>query len=112
MLFPGEEQQQRVAAELDQTAAVLIGRGEQLAEHESDDVGDLLGSHPAEPGQPLRHLREARDVDEHHRAVDGLHAQVGLLDDPLDGEPRQERPQRGRAIDCHLHRITSLVGPT
>ena len=93
-----EEQEQGVPAELDQAAAVGVGRAQQLAEHEADDVGHLLGADAAQPRQPLGHLGEAGDVDEHDRPLERPHPHVRILADPANGQSRQERPQLRRAI--------------
>ena len=42
-----EPEEQRVAAELEQAAAVVVGDREQRLEHASDHVGDLLGAFAA-----------------------------------------------------------------
>ena len=94
-----EQQQQGVAAELQQAAARRVCNGQQLLEARIDRVGDLFGADLAVPGEPLRHLREARDVGEHHRAVDDTplrctrrHVLVGPR--PLERQPRNIRNER------------------
>ena len=67
---PVEEQQQRVAAELQQAAVVAVGLGEQLGERGAEHVDELLGPLAAALGEALGELREARDVGEEQRPVD------------------------------------------
>ena len=43
MVLTGEEEQQRVAAELDQAAAVPVRDSEEPGEDGAEDVGDLFG---------------------------------------------------------------------
>ena len=74
VVVAGEQEQQRVAAELQETAARRVRDLEQLLEARVDRVGDFFRADLAVPSQPLRHLREARDVGEDHRAVDTRHA--------------------------------------
>ena len=66
----GEEEEQRVAAELQQAAAGLVRDLEQRLEAGADRVGHLFGADLAVAGEPLGHLGEAGDVDEEQRAVD------------------------------------------
>ena len=110
VVLPREEQEQGVSAELDQAAAVCVGRAQQLAEHEADDVGHLLGADAAQPRQPLGHLGEAGDVDEHDRPLERPHPHVRILADPANRQPRQEWPQLRRAIDGDVGHVIPRRG--
>ena len=89
------EQQQRVAAELEQAAALRVGDGEQRREGRVHDLGDLLRAGSAEAGEPLGHRREARDVDERERSVDLAPDRLGIVAEPLERQPWDERDELG-----------------
>ena len=84
VLLPVEEEQERVAAELDQSTAEVVGHIEQTGESRVHHLRHLLRSNPAESRQPLRHLREAGDVDEGHRPVELPPERVGRFEQPFD----------------------------
>ena len=107
----GEPQQQRVAAELQQAAVLAVGDRQEAGEDRTEDVGDLLGPHLPVAGQALGHLREAGDVDEQHRAVEGSEREMGLLREPADQQPRSVRPQDLRALVQCLCHGRSLLRP-
>ena len=92
----GEEEEQGVAAELQQARAFGIRHRQQLGEAPTDRVGQLFGPDPAPPRDVLRELREAGDVDEHHRAVDLLHRRGARIGEPLDGEAREIGSEESR----------------
>ena len=73
MVVTVEEEQQRVAAELQESAALRIGDLEQRREARPDGVGELLRALRSDLGEALGQPREARDVDVHHRPVDRAH---------------------------------------
>jgi hypothetical protein len=89
-----EPQEQRVAAELEQAAVFPVGNGEQFGEDGAQDVRDLLGSDLPVACQALRHLREAGDVHEDHRAFDRAKREMGLLGQPADHQSRHIRLQQ------------------
>ncbi len=99
-----EPEEERVAAELEQAAAVFVGDGEHRLEHLSDHVGDLLGALAPLLREQLGQLRESRDVDERGRAVDLPCADVGIVDEVLLQDARDvtahplggSRRRRGR----------------
>ena len=64
------EQQQGVAAELEQAAALCIGHREQSSEGRVHHLRDLFGAGSTEAGELLGHRGESRDVDERERALD------------------------------------------
>ena len=66
----GEEQQERVTAELDQLTAVARGDPEQGHEAPVDGLGQRLGPDLPVFCQSLRELGETGDVDEGHRSLD------------------------------------------
>ena len=78
---PVEEQQQRVAAELQQAAVVAVGLREQLGEGRAEHVDELLGALAAALGEALGELREAGDVGEEQRAVEHPRACLGSLEE-------------------------------
>ena len=105
MVVPAKEQQQGVAAELQQGAVMAVGIGQQPVEALGDDVGDSLGSGSAEPGHAFGERGEAGDVDEHHRPVD---PPVKIV-----GSPRLEPfanqtgyIARQRVAPAHVHSLT------
>ena len=110
MVVALEEQEQRVAPELDQAAAAGVRLGEQCPEGVTDDVRDLLGTDLALPGEALRHLREPRNVHEHHRPVDLAHERVGHRLLPVENEPGQIGLQRRRHARCHQASVLLLTG--
>src|SRR6266542_2275578 len=61
VLVARKPEQQRIAAELDQPAPVLIGDRENRLEAVADHIGDLLGAFPALACELLRELREPGD---------------------------------------------------
>ena len=81
-----EEQEQRVAAELEHVAAVPLGDRDQIVEDRRDALHELLGAGLAVDREPLGEGGEARDVDRDERAVDG----------PLRAARRAPRSSRGR----------------
>ena len=88
---PGEQQQERVAAELQEAPALGVRDREQLGEAAPDAVGEVLGTDLSALGQPLREIREARDVDERDGSLDLLIRPVDVVGDPVDDEPRAGR---------------------
>ncbi|MBK6396615.1 MAG: hypothetical protein IPF73_19620 [Betaproteobacteria bacterium] len=88
-----EPQEQRVAAELEQAAAGVVGDRQDRLEALADHLGDLLGSLAAFRRELLGELREARDVRECRSAFSdpALRARIGdqmLLQHPRDVERR------------------------
>ncbi len=80
-----EQQQQRVAAELEHVAAVPLGDGDQVVEDGRDALDELLGAGLPVHGEPLGERGEAGDVDRDERAVDHPRARrVGLLAPPAN----------------------------
>ena len=65
-----EEQEQRVAAELEHVAAVALGDRDQLVEDGRDAADELLGAGLAVDREPLGERGEAGDVDRDERAVE------------------------------------------
>jgi hypothetical protein len=90
----GEEQEECVAAELQEPAAGPVRDLQQRLEAGPDRVGDLLGTDLAVPGEALGHLREAGDVDEQQGALDRAGGLVGVGVGPVDGEPGDVGEQR------------------
>ncbi len=65
-----EEQQQRIAAELDETAPQRVGDLHETPKALTEDLGDLLGSHLPESRQSFGHGGETGYVAEEHGPVD------------------------------------------
>ena len=107
VVVAGEQEQQRVAAELQETATRGVGDFEELLEARVDRVGDFFGADFAVTRQPLRHLGEAGDVGEHHGALDQPPGRTRVADRrvgarPVEGQPRNIGNQRARS--CHVSR--------
>ena len=98
-----EEQQQRVAAELQQAAAVRVGDREQRGERGLDRLADPLRALRAEPGEPLGQLREAADVGEDQRARQHRDVRSGRLGQCPERDPRHVRLKRARGIRSARH---------
>ena len=79
-------EQQRVAAELQQSATRVVRDGQQLGEARADRVGHLLGTHATVTRQALGHRREAGEVREHHGAGDRLPEVIRLRGRPVSDE--------------------------
>src|SRR3990172_13341666 len=65
-----EREEQSVAAELQQVAAAIVGETQHRPEHPVEDLGQLLRSDTSAPGELLRQVREAGDVDEAEGALE------------------------------------------
>ncbi len=89
MGLAGEEEEQRVAAELDEPAAELVGDREEAAEGRAHHVGHLFGAEAALRREPLRHRGEAGHVDERHRPVQRAMALLRGVAQPLERDARQ-----------------------
>ena len=81
-----EQEQQRVAAPLEQAGSPVVGLVEERGEHAVERVAHELRADLALPGEPLGESGEARDVDEHERSVDRAVARFRRLPQPLDQE--------------------------
>ncbi len=90
-----EEEEQGVAAELQQLAAAGCRDGEHRPEHPVERLDDLLGADPALPGEPLGECGEPRDVREHQGAVDGAVQCAGDLVVPDQRQGRDVATQVG-----------------
>ena len=90
------EQQQGVAAELEQAAALCVGDGEQRGEGRVHHLCDFFRAGSAEAGEPLGHRGEPRDVDECERALDLAPLGLGMVAEPFERQPRDERDELGR----------------
>ena len=95
-----EEQQEGVAAELQQVAAVGVGDAEQRAERRADRLDELLGALAAAPREALGELREPGDVREQERGVERVDRRPGPSDEVAQHDvgdvgvqpPREARP--------------------
>ena len=79
MAFALEEEEQGIAAKFEKAGSVGVGLAQETFEGASDDLRDLLGPDLPVASQAFRHLGEARDIHEHHRAVDRLMKLAGAL---------------------------------
>ncbi len=83
-----EPEQQRVAAELEQAATVVVGDLQDRLETVSDCFGDLFRSLPALARKTFRQLGETGDVDEHGAALGRPETSVRVFDQMLLEDPR------------------------
>ena len=108
MAVAGEEQEQRVAAELEHVAAVTLGDADQVVEDGRDAADELLGAGLAVDGEPLGERGEAGDVDRDERAVERARARaVGLLAPAAD----QARDVGGEDRGCCGAGHTAFLAP-
>ena len=101
MLGPVVEQEQGVAAELQEPAALGVRDVEQRRERRVHDVVHFLRAGLAEVRQLLRHRREPGDVDERDRRVELVREPVGLVAEPLERQPGDERDKLGELVCGH-----------
>ena len=103
-----EEQQDGVAAELQQVGVVGVGAPDQLREGGVDHAGYLLGALPAALRERLGEVGEAGDVGEDERPLEALRTRRRRVAQPVDREARDERPERIRRLESRacrdLHR--------
>ena len=93
---PVEEEEQRVAAELEHVAAVALGDADQVVEDGRDAADELLGAGFAVDGESLGECGEAGDVDRDERAVERASPRaVGLLAPAADQARDVGREDRG-----------------
>ncbi len=114
VVVAAEEQQDGVAAELEQVGVMRVGPADELAERGVDHARDLLGALAAALRERLGQIGEAGDVGEDERPLEALGALRRRVAQPVDGHPRHERPQGiGRSVEpssSHLaHRRESLL---
>ena len=100
----GEEDEQRVAGELDDVAAV-VGDRQQHGEDARERRDELLGALATGRGELLGERREARDVDDDGGAVDAQ-VRIGVVGDAVE----EARAQR-RCRDEATHRSPSQRRP-
>ncbi len=81
-----EEQQQRVAAELQQHAAVIVRDLDHRREYAAERFDEFLAARTAAQRQSLRKSGESGYVCEAQRSVDDAPCTVGFLQRPFDGE--------------------------
>ena len=99
---PVEQDEQRVAAELQDVAAVARGERDELAEDDVEVVGELLRAGLAAAREPFGERREAGDVDEQQRALDHLVARAVGAREPAPMVRAEVGPQR-RPLRAALH---------
>ena len=93
VVVTGEEDEERVATELEEYAAFGVRHREQFREAGADDLGELLGTDPTLASESFGQAGEARDVDEHRGRVERAPPAFGLIGEPLVDEAREERGQ-------------------
>ena len=98
-----EEQQHRVAAELQELAALLRRDAEERVEARVDRLGDVLGALASAAGQALGQLGEAGDVDEDGGSLDDPVVGGGGTHQPSEDGARQERLHGARFGRAHRH---------
>ena len=93
------EEQQRVAAELEEAATLRVGDAEERRERGVHHLGDLLGPRSSEAREALRHRGEAGDVDECERALDLAPRCRGLVSKPFQRQSGDEGDEVGRRLE-------------
>jgi hypothetical protein len=92
-----EQEQQRVAAELEEVAAAERRGVEHAAEHAAQRVDELLGADATPVREPLGERREPGDVGEQQRAGQPARPFPGRLGAPRDGDVRDVSPHPDHA---------------
>ena len=98
---PGEHRQHRVAAELEDLAALGADRRAHRDEHGGDRVGQRLGADPAPAREALAERREARDVAEDVGGLELAPGPVGLGVEPDQVGRRQIAGQLRGSLRGH-----------
>ena len=98
VILTDEEEEKGVTPEGEDIAPALLGESDHGTEHVVEDVGELLGSHPAAAGQTLGEGCEPGDVDETEGAVDDLPRTPRRLLIPAGGEGGDVRSEAGRCL--------------
>ncbi|GIU89336.1 MAG: hypothetical protein KatS3mg010_0435 [Acidimicrobiia bacterium] len=101
-----EHEQQRVAAELEQAAAPLVGELEHRAEDAVEYLCQFLGTDAPSAGKSFRQVGEAGDVDEDERRVDNV--PIGAVGLPGRRDARDE----SAGIDPHRTGIEFAHAPS
>ena len=91
MPFAVEPQQQRVAAELEQAGAVLVGNLQDRREAAADRVGDVFGTLSALARELLGQRREAGYVGEHGGTFGNPAGRPRIIDQVMLEDARQIR---------------------
>jgi len=97
-----EQEQQGVAAELQQHAVAFPGAVEHAAEDAAQRLDQFLAADAAAPRQLLGQGRETGNVRETQGAVDRLPQAIGLIERPLDGELGNVSAEAGHGLDVWL----------
>ena len=106
VIVAAEEQEYRVAAEFQQIRLVRVGAADQLGERRIDHARDLLGALAPALRERLGEVGEAGDVGEDQRPLEALRANRRRVAQPVDRDPRHERPQRiGRRLEAPCSRL-------
>jgi hypothetical protein len=105
MICPVEEKEERVAAELQDVAAVPRGRVDQVGVRVADQRDQLLGAELALRAEPLRERREAGDIEPEQRALEHPGGRGTCRALPIGGEARQIGTE-----DCPGRRRRVLAG--
>ncbi len=114
MVDPGEQEEQRVAPELEEAAPGVVHDREESDEAIADRGGQLLGTDLSVLGESFGQLGESRDVDEGDGPLDDPMAQIRALLHPVDDEPWQVGPEevllivRDLGLDGHVLRSLGL----
>jgi hypothetical protein len=89
VLGTGEEQEQGIATELHESAAIFVGDAEKVDKALADRGGELFGADLAVLGEPLGELGETGNVDKGDRALYDAVPLAGRCRDPVDDKARQ-----------------------
>ena len=91
MIVALEPEEERIAAELEQAGAVLVGDLEDRCEAAANGVADLFGALAPLARELLGQRRESRDVGEHRRAFRGPARRVRIGQEVLLQDAREVR---------------------
>ena len=104
-----EQEQQGVAAELEEASPV--GHGDVQQGHEAGPDGgcQLFGAHLPVLGQTFGEFGEAGDVDEGHRAQDLPRPHLGRVVEPVDGQPGKVGREGMPSVDGRVRAESSVA---
>jgi hypothetical protein len=91
VVFAVVEKEERVPSELEQTATLLVRDLEECRERRVHHLGHFLRAGPSQARQPLGHRGEAGDVDEREGSLELEPAPLGVVAEPFERQPGNER---------------------
>ena len=90
MVGAGEQQEQRIATELEELPTTIGRDAEHAAEHAAEGLDQFLGADTSPRGETLGQRGEAGDVGEHHRALDDSPPSIRFVGHPIEDEARHQ----------------------